>query len=255
MLKPLLRRTLASLGYSLRKTQTELEVNGIPRDIDDPAFLELYSRFGKYSMTGPQAMFALYKALEYINHNNVPGDLVECGVWRGGNGMLMAAMLDHLGDTQRKIYLYDTYEGMTEPGAPDVELFGHHARERLQNESKQQADSVWCMASLEEVKHNISLEKLSPERFVFVQGRVEETIPNTIPDHIALLRLDTDWYESTRHELLHCYPRLASQGVLIIDDYGHWKGARKATDEYFQSLERIPLLQRIDYSVRFAIKP
>lgn len=246
---------LASAGYSLRRTQTELEVDGIPRDIDDPAFLELYARFGKYSMTGPQAMFALFKAVEYIQQNNIPGDFAECGVWRGGNGMLMAAMLDHFGDTRRKIYLYDTFEGMTEPGAADVELFGQHANDRLQTESKQQADSVWCVASLEEVKHNISLEKLNSERFVFVQGRVEDTIPKTIPNHIALLRLDTDWYESTRHELLHCYPRLASQGVLIIDDYGHWKGARKATDEYFQTLERKPLLQRIDYSVRFAIKP
>lgn len=255
MLKPLLRRALAAAGYSLRKIQTELEVNGIPRDIDDPEFLALYARFGTYSMTGPAAMFALYKALEYIHHHHIPGDLVECGVWRGGNGMLMAAMLDRFGDTQRKIYLYDTFEGMTEPGAADVEVFGQHAQTRLQNESKLQADSVWCIASLDEVKHNIHNEKLRSERFVFVPGKVEDTIPQTMPQHIALLRLDTDWYESTRHELLHLYPQLTQNGVLIIDDYGHWKGARKATDAYFEQHPPAPLLHRIDYSVRFAIKP
>ena len=73
-----------------------------------------------------------------------------------------------------------------------------------------------------------------------------------MPERIALLRIDTDWYESTRHELVHLYPRLSPGGVLIIDDYGHWQGARKAVDEYFQAGL---FLNHIDYTGRLAIKP
>jgi O-methyltransferase len=92
-------------------------------------------------------------------------------------------------------------------------------------------------------------------RLHFVKGKVEDTLPAEAPPQICLLRLDTDWYESTRHELRHLYPRLARGGVLIIDDYGHWQGARQATDEYLAE-QRIPLLlNRIDYGARIALKP
>src|SRR5690606_24776929 len=92
------------------------------------------------------------------------------------------------------------------------------------------------------------------ERCHFVEGKVEDTIPATVPDRISLLRLDTDWYESTRHELEHLWPLLQPGGVLIIDDYGHFEGARKAVDEYFLDRSDAPLLNRIDYTGRIAIK-
>jgi hypothetical protein len=85
-------------------------------------------------------------------------------------------------------------------------------------------------------------------------GKVEDTIPADIPEKIALLRLDTDWYESTKHELIHLFPRLQKGGVLIIDDYGFWKGARKAVDEYFAENNIQILLNRIDDTGRMAIK-
>ena len=88
----------------------------------------------------------------------------------------------------------------------------------------------------------------------FVQGPVEETLPKTAPDRLALLRLDTDWYESTRHELVHLYPRLVDGGVLIVDDYGHWEGCRRAVDEYFAAEADPILLSRVDYTARIAIK-
>jgi hypothetical protein len=93
-----------------------------------------------------------------------------------------------------------------------------------------------------------------PEKVHFVKGMVEDTIPEQSPDGIALLRLDTDWYQSTKLELLHLYPRLANQGVLIIDDYGHWQGARRAVDEFISELRDPILLHRIDYTGRIAIK-
>src|SRR5262249_52452971 len=91
-------------------------------------------------------------------------------------------------------------------------------------------------------------------KLVFVKGKVEDTVPGQAPAQIALLRLDTDWYESTRHELAHLFPRPAPGGVLIIDDYGHWQGARKAADEYFEAQRIAILLNRIDFSARIAVK-
>ena len=87
----------------------------------------------------------------------------------------------------------------------------------------------------------------------FVQGMVEETIPAGAPEKIALLRLDTDWYESTHHEMVHLFPRISDGGVLIIDDYGHWAGARRAVDEYFHEHNIAILLNRLDYTGRIGI--
>jgi hypothetical protein len=92
-------------------------------------------------------------------------------------------------------------------------------------------------------------------RLHFVKGPVEETIPASVPERIALLRLDTDWYESTRHELIHLFPRLAAGGVLIVDDYGHWRGCRRATDEYFEQTGVHILLHRVDYTGVIGVKP
>ena len=91
-----------------------------------------------------------------------------------------------------------------------------------------------------------------PEWVAYVEGLVEETITRSAPTRIALLRLDTDWYESTHHELVHLYPQLERGGVLIVDDYGHFAGARKAVDEYFA--DDPILLSRIDYTGRMAVK-
>jgi hypothetical protein len=93
------------------------------------------------------------------------------------------------------------------------------------------------------------------ERVHFIEAPVEESLPAHAPEQIALLRLDTDWYASTRHELEHLYPRLVPGGVLIIDDYGHWEGARRAADEYFGKIGEHLLLNRLDYAARIAVKP
>jgi hypothetical protein len=113
---------------------------------------------------------------------------------------------------------------------------------------------LWCYASKDEVAANLQSTGYPDENVILIEGKVEETIPQTLPDSISLLRLDTDWYESTKHELTYLYPRLSRSGVLIIDDYGYWQGAKEATDEYFSQLKMKPLLQRIDYTGRLAIK-
>jgi hypothetical protein len=92
------------------------------------------------------------------------------------------------------------------------------------------------------------------DKLVFVKGRVEDTLPGSAPAAVALLRLDTDWYQSTRHELEHLYPRLAAGGVLVLDDYGSFEGARKAVDEYFAEYDIGPYLHRVDSTGRIAVK-
>lgn len=204
-------------------------------------------------MTTPGKVHALARAVEYVVSRPVQGAFVECGVWRGGSMMATALTLLRLGETDRDLYLFDTFEGMTEPGEEDVKQGGVPAAELLQRESRD--SSIWAVAPLDEVRAAVLSVGYPEERIHFVQGAVEETLPEHSPDEVALLRLDTDWYSSTKHELVHLYPRLAGGGVLIIDDYAYWRGARQAVDEYAHENELALLLIRIDHGARVAIKP
>jgi O-methyltransferase len=218
----------------------------------DAEFRQVYDTCRPYTMTSMSRMYALHQAVRHVLAHDVPGDLVECGVWRGGSAMVMATALDDGGHRDRRLYLYDTYEGMSEPTDRDVDARGKSAQSLLQTHDKD--DPIWAEASLEEVRHNLATTGLPPEQVEFVKGDVEKTIPDVMPSQIALLRLDTDWYESTRHELEHMFPLLAPGGVLILDDYGHWQGARAAVDEYFAETRPQMLLNRIDFTGRIGVK-
>jgi len=172
-------------------------------------------------------------AVRYVSSAGLEGDIVECGVWRGGAMLGCALTLDSLGDHSRELYLYDTYEGMPEPTERDVHLWhGRTATHELEKRTNNKAP-IWEPGLIEDVQAAFDESSYPREKLHFVKGKVEETIPATAPEKIAILRLDTDWYESTRHELEHLYPRLVPGGILIIDDYGSWQGSRDATDEYF----------------------
>ena len=209
-------------------------------------FASLYDRCAPFTMTSVERMYALFDAVKYVDRAGIPGDIVECGVWRGGSAML--AMLAGGQRSQRHLYLYDTFTGMTEPGPED----GRHMHGLWE---KHQAESGWAYAPLEEVRNNLLANGTPPDRFTLVQGKVEDTLPDRAPERVALLRLDTDWYSSTHHELVHLYPLLAPGGVLIIDDYGEFDGARRAVDEYLEQIEEELLLARIDGTGRLAVKP
>jgi O-methyltransferase len=220
----------------------------------EPEFLALYEQCRQYTMTSWERLYALYKAVQYTVENRIPGDLVECGVWRGGSMKLVAHVLHSLGDTNRTLFLYDTFEGMTEPDpAVDVDFSGNEAVNDWRE--VQRRGVKWAYAPVEEVHEILVTSGYPMEKVKLVKGPVQETIPATIPASIALLRLDTDWYSSTKHEMEHLYPKLSPQGVLILDDHGHYRGARRGVDEYLSKLDKKPLLQRIDYSCRLAIKP
>lgn len=222
----------------------------VAKDIDSDAdFMEIYNRSRHYTMTHKTAMYALYKAMLYILKNKIDGAIVECGVWRGGSALLAALVLEKKGITEKDLYLYDTFEGMTEPTDVDVDENNDTAFDLIDTYKD---ENGWCYASLEDVETTFNKNEFQFHTH-FIKGDVLETLPIMAPEKIALLRLDTDWYESTKAELEYLYPKLVQGGVLIIDDYGYWKGARKAVDEYFEN-RKSPLLIRINDAVRLAIK-
>lgn len=216
-------------------------------------FDPIYRRCQPYTQTSKGNMFALHEATEYLIRHDIPGAFVECGVWKGGSAMVMALSLMQLGVTDRQLFLYDTYAGMSEPTTKDVRFDGARASWTWVRR-RRNGFNAWNFAPLETVRQNVLSTGYPEARIAFVKGLVEDTIPRTVPERIALLRLDTDWYESTYHELQHLFPRLSPGGVLIIDDYGHWQGAREATDQYLTKTGTPLLLHRMDYAARLGVK-
>jgi hypothetical protein len=208
--------------------------------------IEIIRAVESYTMTGVERISALIRAVRYIVGSGIPGDLVECGVWKGGSVMAMALTLLQMQNQERALYLFDTFSGMTAPSERDIDYMGQPAETILED--------IRCAASQEEVEAAVFSTNYDPANIHFVKGPVEETIPVHAPGTIALLRLDTDWYQSTRHELFHLFPRLATGGVIIVDDYGHWQGARQAVDEYLVQYDIDLLLHRIDYTGRIGVK-
>ncbi|MGC1620303.1 MAG: TylF/MycF/NovP-related O-methyltransferase [Candidatus Acidiferrum sp.] len=213
--------------------------------------VEILRAVRRWTMTSPERIYALIQGVRYVSANRIAGAIVECGVWKGGSMAAAARTLLQMHDVSRDLYLFDTFEGMSEPTANDVDYSGKRANEVMQENS-----SFKCAdAPLEQVREVLYGTGYPKDRIRFVPGKVEDSIPGSAPDVIALLRLDTDWYESTKHELTHLFPRLSKAGVIIIDDYGHWKGSRQACDEYFAENRVSVLLNRIDYTGRIALKP
>ena len=212
----------------------------------------IVERVAPFTMTSLERRAGLLGAIDHVVRHRVPGAIVECGVWRGGSMMAAALALMERGDTSRELWLYDTYTGMSEPTAADASHRGESAAAQLARTKRGQG--VWCEAGLDDVRANLLSIGYPQERIHFVEGKVEDTLPATLPGTTALLRLDTDWYESTRHELVHLYPLLSRHGVLVIDDYGHWQGARKAVDEFFASRAEPAFLHRVDYTARLLVK-
>lgn len=219
---------------------------------EDVALIDLVR---PYTMTTPERVYALVQATRYVVKARIAGAFVECGVWRGGSSMAAAKTLRTLGAGDRELYLFDTFAGMPRPTDADVDFMGQKAADQFERTRTGDDSSTWDRATLAEVKANMNRTGYDPSLVHYVEGKVEETLPGHAPDQIALLRLDTDWYESTKHELVSLWPRLVSGGVLIVDDYGHWSGSRKAVDEYIAENDLAILLNRIDSTGRLAVKP
>lgn len=204
------------------------------------------------TMTSPLRLQALVKSVRYVARYKIPGAVVECGVWRGGSMFAVARTLLDAGLDDRELFLFDTFSGMPSPDANDYRARdGRAAAALLSNPLQFRTRAV---AGLDVVKRTMKSSNFDERRTHYVVGKVEQTVPEAAPPQIAILRLDTDWYSSTLHELEHLFSRLSRGGVLIIDDYGWWAGARKAADEFLARLEEPVLLQVIDDTGRIAIR-
>jgi O-methyltransferase len=244
----LLRGALEGLGLVREKPRRWHELLGPAR----PGEAEIIARVSTFTMTTEQRLAAVVRAVHHLVDLQVPGDVAECGVWRGGSMMAAALALLARGETSRHLYLYDTFAGMSAPTERDRSFDGRSAQVQL--DEAERGTGIWCYAGRAEVEENLRSTGYPADRLHFVEGKVEDTIPGVLPGGLALLRLDTDWYESTRHELQHLYPLLQPGGVLIIDDYGHWEGARRAVDEYFAARHQEAKLAEIDYTGRLHLR-
>lgn len=245
MIKAIARHVLNSFGFQITKMNPKLD---FPVELN-PSDVLIIKSVKPMTMTTNQRLSSLALAVKYVNLNEIEGDFVECGVWAGGS-IAAAISIDQDSTSKRKYWLYDTFDGMTEPSEKDPEI----AHVQFQKTANGKGGSEWCFSSEAKVKNNLRSLGIDLARCNFVVGDVTKTLLHTKPKKIAILRLDTDWYESTIVELRELYPLLSPGGVLIIDDYGYWDGARRAVDEYFAELHFKPLLQPIDHTGRIAIK-
>jgi hypothetical protein len=211
-------------------------------DLISPAeFSVLYRQIRTHTMCSNTRLRALYRAVRYVIHNGVNGDLVECGCARGGSAALMALTQQRLAG-HRPIWLFDTFEGLPAPTAddPDFEI----------------ADlfTGTCQASVEEVQDLFERLQLA-EGVHLIKGLFQDTLPPAEVREIAVLHIDGDWYDSVKTCLENLYDRVTPRGIIQFDDYGYWKGARKAVDEFLEKRGIKSPLQRVDYSGRFLLKP
>lgn len=255
-MKQIIQNIFRSIGLEVNRyipQQVDSGIGEFPMDFEK-SDIDIIRRVKDYTMTSPERIVSLIRAVQYIVNNNIPGEIVECGVWKGGSMMAVAMTLLSMNAADKNLYLFDTYEGMTDPGNIDISCRGDKATELLRKTKKDEEAYIWAYSPLEKVKSNVLNVGYDAQKIHFIKGKVEETIPDKSPAMISLLRLDTDWYESTQHELTHLYPRLTPGGIIIIDDYGHWQGAKRAMDEYIHDNNIRLFLSRIDYTGRIGIK-
>lgn len=210
-------------------------------DLVSPSeFSTLYRQVRTRTMCSNARLRSLYRAVRQVVSREIAGDVVECGSAQGGSAALMALTLRRMG-AQRKLWLFDTFEGLPAPSShdPDFEI----------------ADlfTGTCVGTLDEVRELFQRLQVA-DNVDFVKGLFQETLPVTPVARIAVLHIDGDWYESVKICLDCLYDKVVSGGVIQFDDYGYWQGARKAVDEFLGQRGMIARLQRIDYSGRFLVK-
>jgi hypothetical protein len=236
------------MGYHLTRID-ETPSTPIELNVEENRIIN-YVRANNLSMCSTNNLYTTAIAAKHIAQNKIVGDFVECGVWKGGNIILLKKLIEKF-NLKKNIYGFDTFEGMVEPSFYDVNYNNKSAKKMFDEHKKKKIGFAMC--SLEEVRKNI-IKNTNVDNILLIKGKVESTlkIKKNLPKKISILRLDTDFYESTKIELEILFPKLVKGGVLIIDDYGFWKGSKKAVDEYFGNYRQF--LHYIDHSCRLLIK-
>ena len=255
--KLIIKNAISKLGYQISRLPPDSVGPGselIELESEDISLINYVLR-KKLTMTGIASLVNTIKSCKYVVQNNIVGDFVECGTWRGGHGIVAKKIFERL-KSPKKVILFDTFTGMTKPSDADFNIITKDIAETKYKAKLRDAYTDWAYASLSDVKRNFEAARLDLRGINFIEGDVCKTLlrENNVPSAISVLRLDTDWYESTSIELKVLYPILQKQGVLIVDDYGSWDGSRKAVDDYFSVQSYKPLLNVVDRCVRSAIK-
>lgn len=250
--KRLIRKILLSLGYVISKAPDR--VRHFPVELSKAECKILDDVLDRrLTMVNFEGLLATLMACKYVLENSIEGDFVECGVWRGGNAIVAAEMF-RLHGSQKHVWLFDTFLGMTAPTGVDHDWKGGLAQGEF-DLNEREGFNNWCYASIEDVVGNFEDRGLVGNNIHFIKGDVSQTLREAdLPEKISVLRLDTDWYESTKMECEVLYPRLSVGGCLIVDDYGHWNGSRIAIDEYFSQHLNRPFFHATDYARRIGVK-
>ena len=225
-------------------------------------FRRLFDRYRFFTMVSPALAYAAYDGVAYLAKNRIPGDVVLTGVWRGGLAALLASHLRECNDLSRKIRLFDTFDWTwPAPSQHDGTMYGRGPEETRafvarQAEAATDTDHGTTVAvSRTQVARLMASTGYPMEQVVFYEGYTQDTLQSGTDDSFALAYLDTDFYESTKHELGIVYPALVTNGLLLIDDYPTELGAQKAVDEFFADEAFVPHMTRIDYQGRLIVKP
>ena len=246
-------RVFGAVGLTVTRTSSLAARLPAEASEEDRRIIE---RVRPFTMTSNERVWILLESIRYVTAYGIQGSVVECGVWRGGSMMAAAFQLQALNAIDRELWLYDTFTGMTEPTDKDREAAtGVTATELLASTPVADGDNVWCLADENDVRASMKSTGYPADLLHFVKGDVTKTLTLRAPEQVALLRLDTDWYASTKAELEVLYERLVPGGICILDDYGHWEGARKAVDDFFVGHRPRPFMMPIDYSGRVFVKP
>lgn len=255
MLKSSVKKIFHSLGLEISKYQPPPPAVPPPEEFPadfEQQYIDIIKTVKPYTMTGNERLYQLIYCVKYLVENNISGDFVECGVWRGGSILTMIEALKLLNVNDRKIQLFDTFSSddifATKSAITEDEPF-----QGSLEEIKESA-GIDFSVNLDDVKRVMKETNYPTENVIFNVGRVEDMIPKARIDSIALLRLDTDWYDSTKFQLEELYDKVVPNGVVIFDDYGFWKGHKKAADEFLAKNNIKPLLMRNDWSCRLFIK-
>lgn len=227
-------------GYRVARTRKD----GLPLDFSEVE-VELVKRVRPFTMTSPEAVRNLRECVRHVVARGIPGAFVECGVWKGGSSMAAALSFLELAE-RRDIFLFDAYDL---PIPPPVGLDTDHEGNRILGGAAE-ARPYWAAVSAEEVTANMRATGYPVQHVHVVKGLVADVIPARAPDLISILRLDTDTYESTIHNLRHLYPRLREGGFLVLDDYGTHQGVKAAVDEFFAEAGAPPMMHRVDTGSR-----
>lgn len=219
----------------------------MPTDFLNAEKLDLFRKVYPYTMSGYKRLSNVYNLANKIEQDKWEGAFAECGVWKGGCSAVMAFVAKKH-NSNRKIWLFDSFEGLPEPTIEDGDIAKKYAGNKAEGKLKTIHE---CVGPLEDVKKVFfDVLNIKEDNVVIKKGWFQDTLPKERENigSIAILRLDGDWYESTKVCLENLYDNVILGGYIIIDDYGHWEGAKKALDEFFITRNIKPDLIKIDYT-------